>query len=169
MKTNLKFLAAVAVATVAMSQSAWAMPTIVQTQIQEFLPGPTEVATSWNTAFTFSKYTGVDPLLGVQLVLNGTSTTNLDLTNNATSTVTVNGSVGAQLNATVVGPGLNIQTVPTTPFSQSLTAGQSVSLGPLTGSDSDGTTLTVLDGASFSFFFGPGSFNVDVDATGALT
>jgi hypothetical protein len=172
MKTNHKLLGTIAVAAImaVSAPAAHAVPTIVQTQTQEYLPGPLETSTPWSTTFTFAKYTGSDPLLGVQLILHGTSSTQLNLTNNAPATATVNGSVGAQLDATLSTPTpLSITTVPTTPFSQTLTAGENVLLGPLAGSDTDSTTVTLFDGANFLFFLGAGTFDVDIVADGTLT
>lgn len=172
MKTNMKLFGTIAVAALAIASApaAHAVPTIVQTQTQEYLPGPTETSTPWNTTFTFAKYTGSEPLLGIQLILHGTSSTELDLTNNAPAPATVSGSVGAQLDATLATPvPLQITTIPTTPFSENLAAGGSVSLGPLAGSDTDSTMLTLLDGANFFFFIGAGTFDVDIVADGTLT
>lgn len=148
--------------------AAQAAPVIVQSQSQTYQAGPTLEPTPWSTLFTFDKYTGPDPLLGVQLILSGTAETTLTLTNNVGSSTTVSGSVGAQLDALVQGTTISLQTIPSIPFSETVAGNDTVVLGPSTGTNSTLQTLTSLDGANFTFFIGAGTFDVDLDADGLL-
>ena len=166
MKT--KFLGAAAALTLMFSASAYAVPTVVQTQTLEHLPGPTETATPWSDTFTFNKYTGTEPLFGVVLTAIGTSTSSLDVTNNSGSTVTVNGSVGSIIDMTVAATTITLNVQPSGVFSESIAGGATANFGPLTGSDSDSQTILFFD-PLIAAFIGAGTFDVNLVADGILT
>ena len=150
------------------SASAYAVPTVVQTQVGEHLPGPTETSTPWSDSFTFNQYNGAQPLFAVVLTAFGTSTSSLDVTNNSGTTVTVNGSVGSTIDMTVASTAITLNVQPSGGFSETIAAGATNNVGPLFGNDSATQTILFFN-PLIANFVGAGTFDVDLIADGILT
>ncbi len=167
-----KTLATLAASVIALGVSAAtaeASPVLVQTQFVEHLPGGVADATPWSDTLSINQYDGSSgPLAQVELILEGTSTSTLELNNNSTSDVSVSGNLGASITAHVLGTTLTITTIPTSAFGPTNVPGSgSMTVGPLSGSDSD--SLITTDAGDLTFFTGLGTVDSFMNADGTLT